>query len=59
MKIYKTNIKDIPVYRIKIKLKICKKCFCNSVCDGFLKRDIEKFGIGDLKPIQNNHKKSD
>ena len=57
---YKTNIKDIPAYRVKIKTKICKKCLCDdSICDGFLKRDIEKFGIGDLKPIQNNYKKID
>jgi MoaA/NifB/PqqE/SkfB family radical SAM enzyme len=59
VKIHKTNIKDMPAYRVKIKSKICKKCFCDNVCDGFLKRDIEKFGIGDLKPVQNNHKNSD
>lgn len=57
MKIHKTSIKDIPAYRLKIKTKICKKCLCDSICDGFLKRDIKKFGIGDLKPIMDNHVK--
>jgi MoaA/NifB/PqqE/SkfB family radical SAM enzyme len=55
--IHKTNIKDIPAYRVKIKSKICRECSCDSICDGFLKRDIEEFGIGNLKPMQN--KKSD
>jgi MoaA/NifB/PqqE/SkfB family radical SAM enzyme len=57
IKKHKTNIKDMPAYRVKIKTKICKKCLCDSICDGFLKRDIEKFGVGDLMPIQNSYKK--
>jgi len=57
MKMHKTNIKDIPAYRVKIKSKICDKCSCSSVCDGFFKKDFEEFGIKGLKPVTNNNKK--
>ncbi|MDD2753137.1 MAG: radical SAM protein [Candidatus Portnoybacteria bacterium] len=47
----KTKIKDLPIYRLKSKAAICKKCKADSFCDGFAKSDLEEFGTGKLKAI--------
>lgn len=47
----KTKIKDLPVYRLKSKAVMCKKCKADSFCDGFSKSDLEEFGTGNLKAI--------
>lgn len=58
IKEYKTNEKDLPSYRVKIFKDICKNCsvkgtekFNFNLCYGFNKNEVNKFGIGDLKPI--------
>ncbi len=48
---YKTHIKDMPSYRLKKKVSICDHCKASGICDGFFVKDIDKFGIGDLKPV--------
>jgi len=48
----RTNIKDIPAYRLKSKSKICERCKANLFCDGFIKSDLDEFGAGSLKAIQ-------
>jgi len=47
----RTSIPDIPSYRIKKKVTMCKKCKAFNYCDGFFVNDIERFGIGNLKPV--------
>ncbi len=49
---YKTEVPDVPVYRLKKEAKICPVCKAFKECDGFLVNDIDKFGLGDLKPIE-------
>jgi len=48
---FRTSIKDLPSYRIKRKVDMCNSCKASSFCDGFFVNDIDKFGVGDLKPI--------
>ncbi|MBU1255662.1 radical SAM protein [Patescibacteria group bacterium] len=47
----RTSIKDLPKYRMKKKVAMCKGCKCANFCDGFFVNDIDKFGIGNIKPI--------
>ena len=47
----RTNIKDMPSYRLKKKVLMCEKCKCVNFCDGFPVNDIDKFSTGNLKPI--------
>jgi len=47
----RSPVKDLPKYRLKKKVKMCKKCVCSNFCDGFFVNDIERFGIGNLRPI--------
>lgn len=47
----RSNIKDLPSYRIKQKIDICQKCKASQYCDGFFKNDIDRFGPPDVKPI--------
>jgi len=47
----KTKIKDLPSYRLKKKVGICKKCIASEFCGGFFVNDIDKFGTGKLKPL--------
>ncbi len=47
----KTEIKDLPSYRLKKKIDICSKCSASGRCDGFVLNDINEFGVGDIKPI--------
>ena len=49
---FRTNKKDWPSYRLKKKVDICNNCKCKDFCDGFFINDIDKFGIGNLKPIK-------
>lgn len=49
---HKTDIPDLPAYRLKKKIKMCSNCKASKNCDGFFVNDIDKFGAGDLKPIK-------
>jgi len=40
-----TNIRNVPSYRLKIKLEFCSICKYNNKCDGFLKNDIVYYGL--------------
>ena len=42
---------NLPIYREKTKLDMCKDCKANHICDGFYANDIKQFGVGDLKPL--------
>ena len=46
-----SKIKDLPIYRLKKHVAICKLCKMKNSCDGFFVNDVEKYGIGDLRPI--------
>lgn len=48
---FKSKIRNIPSYRLKTKTKICRRCKLSQRCAGFYKNDIEKYGLGNLKPI--------
>lgn len=50
----RTKFLDIPKYRLKIKVKMCKKCDVSYKCDGFLLNDILRYGIGNISPLKNN-----
>jgi len=49
------NIKNKKKYvmeeKPKGKLEMCKHCKVSYKCDGFFRNDIDKWGIGNLKPI--------
>ena len=42
----------IPSYRRKKKIEMCKKCKAFDFCDGFLVKDINRFGTGKLQAIE-------
>ena len=48
---YKTSIPSLPSYRVKKKVKMCERCKASSQCDGFFCNDIDRYGVGKLKPI--------
>jgi MoaA/NifB/PqqE/SkfB family radical SAM enzyme len=48
---FKTEIPDIPSYRIKKKIDICVGCKAFNYCDGFFVNDINKFGIKGINKI--------
>jgi len=50
-KIVRSQIENLPKYRLKTKLDICQCCKVRDKCDGFLINDIKKYGTGNLKPI--------
>lgn len=47
----RTSIPNLPSYRLKKKVDICIKCRASNFCDGFFINDINRFGIGKIKPI--------
>jgi len=47
----RTSIPDLPSYRVKKKVSMCKNCIAFNYCDGFFV-NIDKFGTGNLKPIR-------
>jgi len=47
----RTEIPDLPAYRLKKKIAMCNNCKAFDYCDGFFVNDINKFGIGKIKPI--------
>lgn len=48
----RTEIPDLPSYRLKRKIAICNSCKAFDYCDGFFINDIDKFGTGKIKPIK-------
>jgi len=48
---FKSDQKDIPNYRVKKKIEMCKKCSVEDKCDGFFANDVDRYGSGDLKPL--------
>ena len=49
--IHRTKIKDLPAYRLKKHIDICRRCACGKICDGFPIKDIERYGSGQLKAV--------
>jgi len=47
----KSDIPNLPTYRLKTKTKICKSCKLGNKCSGFFTNDIKRHGTGNLKPI--------
>jgi MoaA/NifB/PqqE/SkfB family radical SAM enzyme len=47
---YKTEIPNLPSYRLKKHLDFCKNCVAIDYCDGFFVNDIKKYGIGKISP---------
>ena len=43
---------EVPHYRIKVKISICRTCDFNSNCAGFYKNDIDIYGPGNLRPLK-------
>jgi MoaA/NifB/PqqE/SkfB family radical SAM enzyme len=50
--IVKTEIPDLPSYRLKKKVAMCKLCKASDYCHGFFVNDINKFGTGKIQPIK-------
>ncbi len=48
---HRTNVKDLPSYRLKTKPEMCSGCECFGFCNGFFLNDFSVFGNGNLKPI--------
>lgn len=48
---YRSHIKDIPTYRLKMKPSMCKQCLLHENCDGFFSNDLNRYGTGDLHPF--------
>lgn len=49
--ILKSELEDVPSYRIKDKKDFCNNCLAFNRCDGFNRNGFNKFGPGDLAPI--------
>ncbi len=45
-------VEGIPFYRVQNKVSMCKDCKMNDLCSGFFKVDTDKFGTGELKPLE-------
>jgi MoaA/NifB/PqqE/SkfB family radical SAM enzyme len=43
--------REIHESKIKLHLKMCHSCAAFDICDGFFKKDVDNFGVGDLKPL--------
>jgi len=48
----RTDIKNLPSYRYKVKMKYCALCSMDPICPGFYKNYISAFGDPKLKPLQ-------
>ena len=48
---FKSEVKNLPSYRIKIYPPICDSCSLRDKCGGFYKNDYDKFGVGDCKAL--------
>jgi MoaA/NifB/PqqE/SkfB family radical SAM enzyme len=44
-------VKDLPSYRVKIKIDMCGPCKYSHKCDGLIKNDVDRFGVDSLKAI--------
>ncbi len=53
---HKSEVEDLPKYRIKKKVEMCEDCDAFKYCDGFFQNDINKFGTGNIKNINENEK---
>lgn len=51
--IVRSDVPNLPTYRLKTKLEMCRNCKVEKNCDGFLVNDIKKYGTGELKPIKD------
>ena len=47
----RTSIPNLPSYRLKKKVAVCRGCRARNYCDGFFVNDIDKFGVGKLRKI--------
>ncbi len=48
---FRSEIRNLPRYRLKTKAKICESCSLSYKCEGFYLNDVKKFGTGSLKPV--------
>lgn len=48
---FRTEIHNMPSYRLKTKVKMCSRCKAEKICAGFFVNDIKKYGTGNLKPL--------
>ena len=47
----KTEIEDMPSYRIREYGEICHRCSNKNNCTGFNKNELLKYGYGDIQPL--------
>ena len=50
--IHRSKIKDLPVYRLKVKADFCRHCILDKCCDGLPANDSNKYGTGKLTPVK-------
>ncbi|MCK5026510.1 MAG: radical SAM protein [Nanoarchaeota archaeon] len=48
---FKSNVQNLPSYRIKRKLNICSRCNLRDRCDGFFHQYTKLFDLSYLKPL--------
>lgn len=51
IKALNSGIKDMPIYRVKIKKEFCKLCRYKDDCSGFINMDVARFGVGNIRPV--------
>jgi len=49
---FRTDKPNVPSYRVKRALDICKRCKCNDICDGFYEKYLELMGNAQLKSLK-------
>lgn len=47
----RSQVKDVPTYRLKKKVEMCVHCTQRSNCDGFVVNDVDRYGTGTLVPF--------
>ena len=53
LEVVRTGIPNLPSYRLKKKIPACNDCRAFDYCDGFFVNDINRFGVGEIKPIKS------
>ena len=48
---YRSDVEDVPTYRLKSKPPMCRSCARSDVCDGFFTNDLRRYGTGSLVPF--------
>lgn len=50
-KIHKTEVPNLPSYRVKKHMNFCKNCIAVDYCDGFFVNDVKRYGIEGITPL--------